>query len=84
MMATLGDWLPARPVPAPLLFVLGGSSMYLGAALAVLLFEQLSPAGVAWLRMFGAAAVLLAWRRPGAAVWRGRRLLAATVVRRRA
>lgn len=62
-------------VPAPLLFVLGGSSMYVGAAVAVLLFEQLSPSGVAWLRMLGAALVLLAWRRPGRAAWRGRRLL---------
>jgi inner membrane transporter RhtA len=69
--------LPARPVPAPLLFVLGGTSMYLGAALAVLLFEQLEPSGVAWLRMLGAAVVLLAWRRPGAAAWRGRRFLLA-------
>ena len=34
-------------VPAPLLFALGGGSMYLGAALAVVLFDRLSPAGVA-------------------------------------
>ena len=40
-----------RGVPAPLLFVAGGCSMYLGAALAVGLFVLLSPAGVAWLRM---------------------------------
>ncbi len=72
-----GGRSPARPVPAPLLFLLGGTSMYLGAALAVLLFEQLAPSGVAWLRMLGAAVVLLAWRRPGAAAWRGRRLLLA-------
>lgn len=77
MVATLGNRLPARPVPAPLLFVLGGTSMYLGAAIAVLLFEQLTPSGVAWLRMLGAAVVLLAWRRPGGAAWRGRRLLLA-------
>ncbi|MQA15301.1 MAG: EamA family transporter [Pseudonocardiaceae bacterium] len=51
--------------------------MYLGAAVAVLLFEQLSPAGVAWLRMLGAALVLLAWRRPRRGAWRGRRLLLA-------
>ncbi|MDQ3825846.1 MAG: EamA family transporter, partial [Actinomycetota bacterium] len=64
-----------RGVPAPLLFVAGGCSMYLGAALAVGLFELLSPAGVAWLRMLVAALVLLAWRRPGRAAWRGRRLI---------
>jgi len=64
-------------LPAPMLFVLGGVSMYLGAAVAVLLFDELSPAAVAWLRLVGAAALLLAWRRPGRAAWRGRRLLLA-------
>jgi inner membrane transporter RhtA len=61
-------------VPAPLLFVVGGLSMYVGAALAVGLFDRLTPAAVAVLRLIGAAAVLLAWRRPPAAAWRGRRL----------
>ncbi|MDQ3599902.1 MAG: hypothetical protein M3408_01325 [Actinomycetota bacterium] len=32
--------------PAPVLFVLGGSSMYIGAAVAVLLFDQLSPSAL--------------------------------------
>jgi inner membrane transporter RhtA len=64
-------------VPAPLVFVVGGASMYVGAALAVGLFEVLPPAAVAVLRVLGAAAVLLAWRRPGRAAWRGRRLLRA-------
>ena len=66
-----------RGVPAPLLFVAGGCSTYLGAALAVGLFELLSPAGVAWLRMLVAALVLLVWRRPDRAAWRGRRLILA-------
>ena len=48
--------------------------MYLGAALAVDLFDRLSPAVVAVLRLLGAALVLLAWRRPGRAAWQGRRL----------
>jgi inner membrane transporter RhtA len=52
--------------------VFGGLSMYLGAAAAVRLFDVLSPAAVAWLRQLGAAVVLLAWRRPGRAAWRGR------------
>ncbi len=51
--------------------------MYLGAALAVELFQQLSPAGVAWLRMLVAALALLAWRRPDRAAWRARRLILA-------
>lgn len=68
---------PSR-LPAPLLFVVGALSMYLGAAVAVLLFDELSPAVVAWLRLAGAAALLLAWRRPGLAALCWRRLLLAT------
>ena len=65
-------------VPAPILFVLSGISMYAGAAVAVGLFPVATPSGVAWLRCLGAAVVLLAWRRPGRAAWRGRNLLLAT------
>ncbi|UOZ11578.1 DMT family transporter [Amycolatopsis sp. WQ 127309] len=53
--------------------------MYAGAAIAVDLFGHATPAGVAWLRCLGAAVVLLAWRRPPRAAWRGRRLLLACV-----
>jgi inner membrane transporter RhtA len=60
-------------VPAPVLFVVGALSMYVGAALAVALFERLPPAAVAVLRLLGAAAVLLAWRRPPRSAWRGTR-----------
>jgi inner membrane transporter RhtA len=63
----------ATGVPAPVLFVVGALSMYVGAALAVSLFESLPPAAVAVLRLFGAAAVLLAWRRPARSAWRGAR-----------
>lgn len=66
-----------RGVPAPLLFMAGGCSMYAGAALAVGLFASLRPAGVAWLRMLVGALALLAWRRPERAAWRGRRLVLA-------
>lgn len=64
-------------LPAPLLFVLGGISLNFGAAVAVLLFTDLPPTGVAWLRQLGAALVLLAWRRPGWAAFTGSRLLLA-------
>jgi len=67
----------ARRIPA-VLFVLGGVSMYVGAALAVGLFDRLAPSAVAVLRLIGAAAVLLAWRRPPAVAWRGRRFARAT------
>jgi len=64
--------LVARGVPAPLLFVAGGVSMYLGAAAAVWLFHELDPAAVAWLRQLGAAVVLMVWRRGARSAWRGR------------
>ncbi len=64
--------LASERIPAPLLFVTGGVSMYLGAAAAVWLFDVASPSAVAWLRVCGAAIVLLAWRRPGRASWRGK------------
>ncbi len=64
-------------MPAPLLFVMGGLSMYFGATLAVVLFTQLSPASVAWLRILGAGVVLVVWRRPWRAPWRRRMLLLA-------
>src|SRR5690606_2468040 len=52
--------------------------MYVGAALAVGLFERLLPSAVAVLRLLGAALVLLAWRRPARAAWRGPRFWRAT------
>jgi inner membrane transporter RhtA len=63
----------ATRVPAPVLFVLGAISMYVGAALAVALFDRLPPTAVAVLRLLGAALVLLAWRRPARSAWRGAR-----------
>jgi inner membrane transporter RhtA len=57
-------------VPAPALFVVGAVSMYVGAALAVGLFDQLSPTVVAVLRVVCAAVVLVIWRRPGRTAWR--------------
>jgi inner membrane transporter RhtA len=57
-------------VPAPLLFVLSGLTLYVGAALAVGLFDELPAATVAWLRIAVAAVVLVVWGRP----WRSRAL----------
>jgi inner membrane transporter RhtA len=48
--------------------------MYVGAALAVGLFDRLSPVAVAVLRLIGAAVVLIIWRRPPPAAWRWPRL----------
>jgi inner membrane transporter RhtA len=61
-------------LPAQALFVLGAISQYVGAALAVLLFASVPAAGVAWLRVVAAAAVLVAWRRPWRTTWTRARL----------
>src|SRR4051812_37751108 len=75
-LVALPGWhvVRARGVPAPALFVTGGLSMYFGAALAVVLFAQLSLASVGWLRIMGAAVVLGVWRRPWRTAWRCRTL----------
>src|SRR5688572_33243462 len=64
----------ADRLPPQALFVLGAISQYVGAALAVLLFAAVPAAGVAWLRVVAAAAVLVAWRRPWQARWTAARL----------
>jgi inner membrane transporter RhtA len=61
-------------LPAQSLFILGAISQYVGAALAVLLFASVPAAGVAWLRVVAAAAVLVAWRRPWRTRWSAPRL----------
>ena len=61
-------------LPPQALFVLAAISQYVGAALAVLLFAAVPAAGVAWLRVVAAAAVLVAWRRPWQTRWNGSRL----------
>jgi inner membrane transporter RhtA len=59
---------------APALMLVSGTSMYVGAAAGVSLFQWLHPASVAWLRICGAALVFLVIARPGRAAWRGRAL----------
>ena len=59
---------------APALMLVGGTSMYLGAAIAIDLFDAVSPAGVAWLRIAGAGLVLAVVVRPGRDAWRWHRL----------
>jgi inner membrane transporter RhtA len=59
----------ARRVPPQMLFALGAVSQYVGSAVAVLLFEVVPAAGVAWLRIAAAAGALAIWRRP----WRNER-----------
>ncbi|MHA2789346.1 EamA family transporter [Corynebacterium sp. S7] len=52
--------------------VFDGLSLYAGAALAVGLFEQFSPALVAWMRVAAAALILLVLNRPNVKAFLGR------------
>jgi inner membrane transporter RhtA len=58
-----------RRVPPHAYFLVSAIFHYLGPALAVLLFAQIAPLGVAWLRIASAAVVFALWRRP-ARLWR--------------
>ena len=56
--------------PPELLFVVSASAQYAGAVVAVNLFDEVSPATVAWIRVLTAGAVLLAFSaRHGHARW---------------
>lgn len=55
-------------LPPELFFICSASAQYIGAVIAVNLFDQLAPAGVAWLRVISAALILL--------IFSARRLLA--------
>ncbi len=59
--------------------MIGAVSQYIGAAVAVFLFETTEPATVAWLRAAAAAAALLAWRRPWRRAWSRRDAVVALV-----
>jgi inner membrane transporter RhtA len=60
----VGTRAVADRVPAPAYFAVSAVFHYLGPAFAVLLFVQVDPLGVTWLRIAGAAAVFAIWRRP--------------------
>ena len=55
-------------MPAPVLFLVSGLTLYAGAAVAVGLFPRIGAPAVGWWRIVLAAVVLVAWRRP----WRRR------------
>ena len=82
-MSVADDAAPAAPhrtgllwrVPPQALFITGAVTQYVGSSLAVLLFAKVPAAGVAWLRVVAAAAVMVAWRRPWHTTWTRERLL---------
>lgn len=59
MRGTLADRVPPHAY-----FFVSAVFHYLGPSFAVLLFAQLPPAGVAWLRIASAGVVFALWRRP--------------------
>lgn len=61
------------------LFVLSAVAQYVGATIAVLLFDEVEPRTVAWLRVVGAAAALLVVSRRWWEGWTRRQLGAAAV-----
>jgi inner membrane transporter RhtA len=64
----------AGRLPPHAFFAVSAVFHYLGPACAVLLFAEVAPLGVAWLRIASAAAVFALWRRP----WRYFRRLEAS------
>ncbi|MGW8566159.1 EamA family transporter [Isoptericola sp. NPDC055881] len=70
---------PLDRVPAPVLFVVSGLTLYAGAAVAVGLFGRLGAPAVGWWRIVLAAVVLVAWRRPWRRRWSRRDLVAAVL-----
>ena len=63
-----------RPPPEAL-FIAGGISQYLGAAIAIGLFDDIAPGGVALLRVLGAGLVLIGFRRSWRRSWSRQDLL---------
>ena len=57
--------------PAPLLFLVSGLSMYVGAAFATGVFDRIGAPAVGWWRASLAAVVLVIWRRPWRRRWTG-------------
>ena len=66
-------------VPPESLFIIGGISQYIGAAIAVALFDVMTPANVALLRVLGAAVIVIFVRRSWRKTWSRERLISAGV-----
>lgn len=58
------DSVVINRVPPHAYFLVSAVFHYLGPAFAVLLFAEVRPLGVAWLRIASAAVIFAAWRRP--------------------
>lgn len=86
LAAACGNPIRSRPssvtdrrFPAEGLFVVSAISQYVGASIAVGLFDDADPATVAWFRVLGAAVVLLAIAGRRSTPWTRRALASAAV-----
>src|SRR3979490_3172620 len=70
-IAPLRETALTERVPPHAFFLVSALFHYLGPAFAVLLFAEIAPLGVAWLRIASAAVIFAIWRRP----WRYYRAL---------
>ena len=70
-------WLDTTQPEA--LFILSAVAQYIGAAIAVLLFDEVEPQTVAWFRLIGATIALLVVSRGWWSGWTRRQLVAAGV-----
>ncbi|NBS29847.1 MAG: hypothetical protein EBS76_04870 [Actinobacteria bacterium] len=59
-----------RRVPAEGLFIISAISQYIGAAIAISIFDQVAPQSVGWLRVVGATIALWIIARPRLGDWR--------------
>ena len=66
---------PGEAIPPEGLFVLGGISQYIGAAIAVTLFDTFSARNVALMRVLAAGLIVLGARRSWRQEWNRRRVL---------
>ncbi len=64
-------------LPAEAFFITSAISLYLGAAIAVSLFDRLPPGAVALNRVAAAGAIFIVWRRPWNRRWSRSQLVAA-------
>lgn len=74
---SVGRWLDTAQPEA--LFVLSAIAQYVGAVIAVALFDEVEPQTVAWFRVIGAAIALVAVSRAWRSRWTREQLVAAGV-----
>ncbi len=55
---------PLAKIPPEVLFIFSATAQYIGAVIAVQLFDDASPASISWFRVIGAAAVLMCFSAP--------------------